>query len=233
MQLQLSVGATDGDGRRALSIHARAEGAREHAPWTRHAGGLLGASGDAAAFDLRQWPPAGAVPLPLEGLYERMAAGGLSYGPAFQGLRAAWQLGETLFAEATLPDDLATEGFALHPALLDAALHALALGAGEGAPAVPLPFSWSGVSLRAVGATTLRVRLGRAQDGAVFLAVADATGEPVAAVEALASRPVSAEQLQGALGARRDPLYHLQWTPASLAAWPTGHGRHPRPRPRR
>ena len=218
VQLQLSVGASDGNGRRTLSVHARPEGAREDAPWTRHASGLLGAGEEAVAFDLHQWPPAGAVPLPIEGLYEGLAAAGLSYGSTFQGLRAAWRLGENLFAEATLPDELAAEGFALHPALLDAALHALALGAGEGAPAIHLPFSWSGVSLRAVGATTLRVRLGRAQDGAVFLAVADATGEPVAAVEALASRPVSAEQLQGALGAHRDPLYHLQWTPASLAA---------------
>ena len=218
VQLQLSVGASDGNGRRTLSVHARPEGAGEDTPWTRHASGLLGAGEEAVAFDLHQWPPAGAVPLPIEGLYEGLAAAGLSYGSTFQGLRAAWRLGENLFAEATLPDELAAEGFALHPALLDAALHALALGAGEGAPAIHLPFSWSGVSLRAVGATTLRVRLGRAQDGAVFLAVADATGEPVAAVEALASRPVSAEQLQGALGARRDPLYHLQWTPASLAA---------------
>ena len=231
VQLQLSVGATDGNGRRALSVHARAEDAGKDAPWTRHASGLLGAGEQAVAFDLHQWPPEGALPLPIEGLYERMAAGGMSYGPAFQGLRAAWRRGEELFAEATLPDELAAEGFALHPALLDAALHALALGAGEGAPAVHLPFSWSGVSVRAVGATTLRVRLGRAQDGAVFLAVADAAGEPVAAVEALASRPVTAEQLQGALGARRDPLYHLQWTPASLAAAKPatgvilGHGR--------
>ncbi|HVR06662.1 MAG TPA: acyltransferase domain-containing protein, partial [Thermoanaerobaculia bacterium] len=216
VQLQLSVGASDGDGRRALSVHARAEGAGEDAPWTRHAGGLLAAGGAAAAFDLRQWPPAGAVPLPLDGLYEGLAAAGLSYGPGFQGLRAAWRLGETLFAEATLPDDLAAEGFALHPALLDAALHALALGAE--APAAHMPFSWSGVSLRAVGATTLRVRLGRAEDGAVSLAVADAAGDPVAAVEALAARPVTAEQLQGALGARQDSLYHLQWTPAPLAA---------------
>jgi hypothetical protein len=80
--------------------------------------------------------------------------------------------------------------------LLDAALHTLALAAGEGGSAVHLPFSWSGVSLRAVGATTLRVRLGRGEDGAISLAVADAAGEPVAAVKALASRPVTAEQLQ-------------------------------------
>lgn len=45
VQLQVSVGASDGNGRRALSVHARADGAGEDAPWTRHASGLLATGG--------------------------------------------------------------------------------------------------------------------------------------------------------------------------------------------
>jgi hypothetical protein len=48
-------------------------------------------------------------------------------------LRAAWQRGDELFAEVALPhaDDRARDGFDLHPALLDAALHIAALDAVE------------------------------------------------------------------------------------------------------
>ncbi|MEK8170191.1 polyketide synthase dehydratase domain-containing protein [Streptomyces sp. M19] len=49
--------------------------------------------------------------------------GGYGFGPAFQGLRAAWRRGDELFAEVTLAEEYATDGFGLHPALLDAALH--------------------------------------------------------------------------------------------------------------
>ena len=57
-------------------------------------------------------------------LYERLRRGGLAYGPAFQGLRAAWRRGDDVFAEVALPEDGVTRpaGFGLHPALLDAAL---------------------------------------------------------------------------------------------------------------
>ena len=79
----------------------------------------------------------GAVPVDIGGLYEALAAGGYGYGPAFRGLRAAWRRGEDVFAEVALPEDAAAEAgsFGVHPALLDAALHAAGL-AGRGRPAV-------------------------------------------------------------------------------------------------
>ena len=60
-----------------------------------------------------------------------------------------------------------------------------------------LPFSWSGVSLSAVGAAALRVRLSVAGSGEVALQIADATGVPVVAVESLVLRPVSTAHLAG------------------------------------
>ncbi|NBH08261.1 polyketide synthase dehydratase domain-containing protein, partial [Amycolatopsis sp. SID8362] len=68
--------------------------------------------------------------LDVDGLHDRFAAQGFAYGPAFRGLRAAWQLGEEIYAEVALPADLAPEAarFGLHPALLDSALQAAALG---------------------------------------------------------------------------------------------------------
>jgi hypothetical protein len=180
--VQLSVSSPDDTGRRSLTLHARPEDAPPDASWTRHATGLLGPSAPFAPIDLRLWPPAGAVPLALDGLYDRLADAGVGYGPHFQGLRAAWKRGEELFAEVHLPEEIAKEAshFALHPALLDAALHALTIEAVRGAGDIALPFSWAGVSLHAIGASSLRVRFGRRQgENTVSLTLADATGEPV------------------------------------------------------
>ncbi|KJS52098.1 hypothetical protein VM98_33500, partial [Streptomyces rubellomurinus subsp. indigoferus] len=97
-------------------------------PWTRHATGLLAAGAERPDWDLAAWPPAGAQPVGVEGLYSRLAEDGPGYGPAFQGLTAPWKRGEELFAEVRLPREL-HEGaarFVLHPALLHAALHAAA-----------------------------------------------------------------------------------------------------------
>ncbi|MEU3188899.1 type I polyketide synthase, partial [Streptomyces sp. NPDC006923] len=221
VQLQIAVGAFDDTGRRSLAVYGRDEAAAPDAPWIRHAGGVLAAgSGTLARDDLRAWPPPGADALPLDGLYEDLAAAGLAYGPVFQGVRAAWRRGDELFAEVALPEATREEanGFGLHPALLDAALHTIGRGfAAPGDTEGPrLPFSWTGVSLHAVGASALRIRLTRAAGpgGAVSLTVTDTTGSPVLSVDELALRAVSAEQISGAArpGGPRDALFRVDWT---------------------
>jgi len=150
----------------------------------------------------------------LDDLYDGLADRGLEYGPAFQGLRAVWRRGDEVFAEVSLPEDQRTQAglFGLHPALLDAALHAALTGAemGEGDAAVRLPFSWNEVCLYASGATALRVRLSPADGGAIALELTDEGGAPVASVQSLSTRPVSRSQLDSASG-RRDSLYRLEW----------------------
>nr|WLD25869.1 turonicin A polyketide synthase subunit TurHH [Streptomyces sp.] len=216
VQLRISLTAADGTaGRRALSLHSRPEGADPDAPWTRHAVGVLAPGAGRTPETLADWPPAGAAPVPVDGLYEGLADSGFGYGPVFRGLRAAWRDGDTTYAEVALPEGAAAEAarFGLHPALLDAALHALGLaaadaGAGEGR----LPFSWSGVSLHAVGATELRVRLTPTRSGEVALTVADATGAPVASVTGLALRAVGRDRLATAPDTTRDALFRVAWT---------------------
>ncbi|MEU8976961.1 acyltransferase domain-containing protein, partial [Streptomyces monashensis] len=123
--VQVSVGAPDDSGARAVAVHSRAEGTDE--PWVRHATGVLSAAASAPSFDLVQWPPAGAEAVDVDGLYEGLAGAGLEYGPVFQGLTAAWRSGsgdaEEIFAEVALPEETGVEGFGVHPALLDACLH--------------------------------------------------------------------------------------------------------------
>src|ERR1017187_2815744 len=118
------------------------------------------------------WPPPGAEPLDTEGLYDQLDAAGFGYGPLFRGLRAAWRLGQEVFAEVTLPAAAAAEAasFGIHPALLDAALHASAFA---GIAEHGLPFCWQDVTLHAGGASSVRVRLSPAGDDAVSIELAD------------------------------------------------------------
>ncbi|MBZ6478083.1 type I polyketide synthase, partial [Streptomyces griseocarneus] len=242
VQLQVLVAGADAEGRRTVTVYSRREGVAADEPWTAHAVGTVSAtpsmpsmssSASGESFDLAQWPPAGATPLPggaVEELYERMSGLGLDYGPVFRGVRAAWRQGDVLFAELALPEAATgtpsvtgapsltgpadVSGFGVHPALLDAALHVVALGGllpdtGQ----ARVPFSWSGVQVYATGATAVRVRLAAAGEDAVSLHVADVTGRPVASVGSLVLRPVSAEQLAAARGDRQESLYRVAWTP--------------------
>ncbi|MFE3743353.1 SDR family NAD(P)-dependent oxidoreductase, partial [Streptomyces sp. NPDC059134] len=230
VQIQVGVGAPDETGRRTVGVHSRpADDAG--APWTSHADGTLAtvpADAPATVFDSAVWPPEQAEPLDIGGLYERFEDAGFVYGPVFQGLRAAWSRDGEVFAEAALPDGTDGTAFTLHPALFDAGLHATALagtngdgGDGEGAGG-SVPFSWNGVSVHAVGASTVRLRLSRADDGTLAIAVADTAGTLVAEVGSLVTRPISAEQLGGATAAGRDSLFTLDWVAAGDGSAPSG-----------
>ncbi|WP_406692005.1 SDR family NAD(P)-dependent oxidoreductase [Saccharopolyspora sp. ID03-671] len=215
LRLQVAVGSPDEAGRRTIAVYSRPEDT--DAPWTEHASGVLTSEDPQVEADLGEWPPAGGEPVSLDGCYDGLADAGFDYGPLFQGLRAAWRRDGEVFAEVALPEGTETGGFGLHPALLDASLHA-AFVAETGGEA-GLPFSWTDVSLHATGATELRVRLTRTTDGAMTLALADSTGTPVASVRSLALRPVSPAQL-GA-GIDRDALFGVEWIPAPRTE-PTG-----------
>ncbi|MFJ5156009.1 SDR family NAD(P)-dependent oxidoreductase, partial [Streptomyces sp. NPDC088353] len=212
--IQVRVGGADDGGRRAITVHARPEDATDGV-WTLHATGTLSDTADTGtALDTTVWPPAGAEILETEGCYERFAAHGFAYGPLFQGLTAAWRVGEALYAEVALPeegnDDAA--GFAVHPALLDAALHPALLTDDDGG----LPFSWEGVSLHASGATALRVRLAPAGANGMSVTAADPAGRPVVSIARLLARQVDADQLAGDGGQLRDALFRLEWTTVPL-----------------
>ncbi|MFD4575395.1 type I polyketide synthase [Streptomyces sp. NPDC058417] len=217
--LQLTVQAPDATGGRAFAVHARPEPAAADDPWTRHASGRLQDGAPAPAEDLTAWPPPGAEPLDVADLYDRLADGGFAYGPAFQGLNAAWRLGDDVYAEARLPERQQPDAarYGLHPALLDSALHALALGVLDGSDQGRLPFSWSGVRLTATGAATLRLRLTPTGRDAVTVTVADATGAPVASARSLVLRPVTAERLRESRTGTHPDLFRLEWPTAALA----------------
>ncbi|WP_037902684.1 type I polyketide synthase, partial [Streptomyces sp. NRRL S-350] len=218
VEFQVLVGPADESGARPIGFRSRPRAAGEDAaqPWVGNASGRLTVSAPStvAPAQPEAWPPAGAEAVPVEALYAQVAEAGVEYGPLFRGLRAVWRHGTDLYAEVALPEGAATDGFALHPALLDAALHPLAVwsGADDG---LRLPFAWQGVSLHgtgATGATALRVRMSRAGKGAESLAltlIEPATGAPVASVESLTVRRVDPATFHRAGAAV--PLYGLDW----------------------
>jgi mycoketide-CoA synthase len=211
VQVQIAVGAED-DGRRAVTVHSRAEDGNgwSDRPWQRHATGYV-SPGAGDLQELTQWPPPGAEPVALAGMYDAFRAAGLDYGPVFQGVRAAWRAGEDVYAEISLPDNEDTARFGLHPALLDAALQSVAvrtMNAEGDAQPVGLPFTWTGVTLAATGAGTLRVRVSPSGQDGLTLVAADGTGQPVVAVERVALRAATAARpVTGT-----DSLYRLAWT---------------------
>ncbi|WP_190120711.1 polyketide synthase dehydratase domain-containing protein, partial [Streptomyces flavofungini] len=227
VQLQLWVEEPDDAGRRPFTLHSRRQNDVPDEPWTRHAAGVLATADPAAArptgaaTGLAQWPPTGAVAVDTADLYAGFAAAGLGYGPAFQGVQAAWRLGDEVFAEVALADGQRDESadYGLHPALLDASLHGLALTAvgDDDAAGARLPFSWTGVTLYATGASALRVRLTPAASGAVSLTLADVSGEPVATVDSLVLRALAAGDLDTGSG-DDDSLFRVDWTVVSAPA---------------
>ncbi|MEV7107937.1 type I polyketide synthase [Streptomyces atroolivaceus] len=225
VRVQVLVGPADASGTHSVSVYSRVEEGGDGTPWTQHATGLLGRAGAVAPAALTVWPPAGAESLDTDGMYEELAARGSGYGPMFQGLRAAWRSGDEIYAEVSLPENAraTAEDFGLHPAVFDAALHAIGLAATED-EGMALPYAWSGVEFFAAGASAVRVRVRPAGGGPVgrnvALDIADVTGQPVASVAALTLREIAEEQLAAAVrpvtGVAADALFGVEWTPAAL-----------------
>ncbi|MGW9176040.1 SDR family NAD(P)-dependent oxidoreductase, partial [Streptomyces decoyicus] len=220
VQLQLAVEPPDESGRRTLNLYSRPEGDLAEQPWVLNASGVVSSgvvSNGAAAdqgepYDFTVWPPRDADATSVDDFYGRFAEAGFAYGPVFRGLKAVWQRGDEIFAEVGLPEehDGLAGAFGLHPALLDSALHAMMFVSMEDVGRGRLPFSWNGVSLKAAGATALRVRLVQAGPESVSLELADPTGGAVASIESLTLRQVSGEQMSGG-AAYHDALFQVDW----------------------
>ncbi|MCR6490471.1 type I polyketide synthase [Amycolatopsis sp. OK19-0408] len=217
--VRLFVGPPDEDGRRPLRLDSRP--AAEEEEWTAHATGFLSPAKDSSFEPLTEWPPAGAEPVSLDGLYDRIADSGLTYGPGFRGVRHAWRGDQEIFAEVALPEHVRADAarFGLHPALLDAALHPAVGIPGLLADAADagLPFSWTGVRLYRTGADTLRVRLAATGTRGLTVEVTDTDGNPVAQADSLVSRPLSPELITTA---KSDALFTVDWVPVQAAQPP-------------
>ncbi|MBN3933283.1 acyltransferase domain-containing protein, partial [Streptomyces verrucosisporus] len=232
MRIQVSVGAPDGSGRRPLTVHSRPARADGDRNWTQHAEGTLSTGEPVTALteDVRR--PADAVEIDLDGVYDALVEREYAYGPLFRNLRRLSGHGDGLHAEVTLAEEHRAEAsrFALHPALLDAALHPLLPGVADVAPGPVVPFSWSGITVppAGTGPGTLRVRLTVTQSDdtnvVVALHLADETGLPLATVDELRLRPLSPGDLATAGARAREGLYGVRWAPVPAGSATAGEG---------
>ncbi|MEC3915813.1 SDR family NAD(P)-dependent oxidoreductase [Nocardia sp. CDC160] len=237
VDLRVVASGPDETGARTVSMYSRSSA--DAAQWIRHAVATItaGATTPVAASDLTSWPPPGATPIAIDNAYTELSEHGYEYGPAFRGLTALWMRDGEVFAEIALPESAGSDGtrFAVHPALLDAALHAILLGglAPDTEPGqIAVPFSWENLALYATGATALRVRVARTGDGAdsapIAVTLADPTGMAVAEVQALTLRSMSAGTL-GTSPRRAEGLgYEMDWVALTAvdrdlhAVWTSG-----------
>jgi thioesterase domain-containing protein/NAD(P)-dependent dehydrogenase (short-subunit alcohol dehydrogenase family) len=244
VQVQLSVGAPDETGR-DLTIHSRPMGGSEREigfdeGWVCNATGRLGPEGaveqewlrpQLAVLSASEWPPSGVVRVDVEEIYDRLAALGLEYGPAFRGLRAAWQGQDGLFAEVRLSDGQArADLFGFHPALLDGAVQLAALAPGwgdalteeeEDATEVRIVGSWRRVALHARGASAVRVSISQPDgldtgDG-LSLVATDERGALVASVQGLSASEIAVARRDGVTARVGDSLFGLDWVKVLLA----------------
>jgi NADP-dependent 3-hydroxy acid dehydrogenase YdfG/acyl carrier protein len=227
VQVQVVVAGPDESGRRAVRVYSRPEAGLGELGWARHATGVVVEAGERKqeAFDFTAWPPPGATEVPVERLFEQLAAAGLGYGPAFRGLQTIWQRGEEVFVEvrSRQEPEVYTGLFELHPALLAAGLHGTQLRTflqkeTKDANDLWLPFAWNGTRVYATGASRLRARFAQSGDNSISLMLADDAGRPVASVGSVTFRRVSSDDLNYPAARYRESLFRLEWVAAPASA---------------
>jgi acyl transferase domain-containing protein/surfactin synthase thioesterase subunit len=154
--------------------------------------------------------------------YDRMSGLGLDYGPSFRGVREVYLGQHEVLTRVQLPDGLPNTQYVLHPAFLDACLHAypLVLDGTERAQGdqrnAYLPVSlerfrsyqdgadraWAHIRLRSVEDNDAQV---------VDIRVYDDAERPVAVLEGLAVRLLPLAKVQGPRAGRDDLFYRPVW----------------------
>jgi malonyl CoA-acyl carrier protein transacylase/acyl carrier protein len=227
VEIQMSLGSADEQGARSAAIFSRPAGGD---CWLRNAEGLLCCSPSVAAVD----PSAASAmpdarPLAAEGLYELLGGMGYGYGEAFRGVRSGEQHEDRVRSRVALPAKalINHSGFAVHPALLDAALHA-ALGCGllgeAGAGDIAVPFVFNGVwmSQESVnGPGECYATATRAGPDAITVTLTDNAGTTLLAIERMRVRGLKLSQ-DAEPDHDQAGLYEIQWDEPADADAPVG-----------
>ncbi|GAB3742438.1 SDR family NAD(P)-dependent oxidoreductase [Nocardiopsis nanhaiensis] len=227
-ELQVIVTAQDMHGRREVNVYARREASAD-APWIRYASGSVTGEdphGEAARDgagntepSTEPLPSADAERIPVD--YADLGVRGYGYGPAFRGLKSVHRYEDELFIEAELPEpaDTGDEFLGIHPALMDAVLHATLPDGGAGDRRGPVvPFALSGVRLVGVAEEgeaprNLRARITPLGEDRYRILATDTDGGPLWSVDVLALRSLSEDSLPEPEPGELPELYELVWEP--------------------
>ncbi|NUQ95550.1 MAG: SDR family NAD(P)-dependent oxidoreductase [Streptomyces sp.] len=203
-----------------ITVHSRPRG-RETAGWTLHATASAAGPDPEPSTTPPVWPQA-ADEVWGGDTYERLAALGLGYGPAFRGVRSVVATGEDqLLARLALPPVTgdAAEAYPVHPALLDAALQAAAaFDTSAGRVLLPVAVGRCVLPPGGAGELTAVVRRtgGSGTDLVLDVTLWDADGIPAGRLEGVRLRAADPSDLRaGSEHARH--LYEVAWTPLPAA----------------
>ena len=230
MVLQTVV-SPDAGGESRVRIFSRASAAAAAVPWRCHSESVIRPKpADQTAIPA---PPALDViwqrcqrEIPPALFYELLAARGIEYGRAFQGIRRLRVGTNEAAAEVALPEGLAPLD-AMHPALLDACLQVLVAAGGSDRSAADqdlfLPVGIARCSRLGQMPSVVRVWAsieaveGETSRGSLVLF--DDAGAPVAWLSGLAGRRVTREMLGIAPEEKvEDWFYETTWQPQPLSA---------------
>jgi acyl transferase domain-containing protein/surfactin synthase thioesterase subunit/acyl carrier protein len=155
-------------------------------------------------------------------VYDRLNEFGLEYGPNFRGIRELYLGQHETLTKVRLPDDLTNTQYVMHPAFLDACLHAYPLvldgaekaGSNSGSSYLPVSLegfrcyqdgvdkAWVHTSLRSVENDDTQV---------VDIRVFDEAERPVADLEGLTVRLLPLAKVQPLQVGTNDVFYRAAW----------------------
>ncbi|WP_323748202.1 acyltransferase domain-containing protein, partial [Catenulispora rubra] len=153
-------------------------------------------------------------------LYADLHDRGYDYGPTFQGLTDIRHHGHQAWATATLPEPAAADGFLLHPALLDAALHTTFLTTDPHQPdrsdqpvALQLPFTFTDTTIHRHPAVPALTTIGihTTTEGATHTVTVTGPDDLPILTTHLTTRPLNLRDLT----APETHLHQRVWVPRS------------------
>jgi acyl transferase domain-containing protein/surfactin synthase thioesterase subunit/acyl carrier protein len=188
--------------------------------WHTHMTGTLRKSelSSEPAFSLTQARARCPHGLPVSDFYDQLNKFGLEYGPSFRGVRELHLGQHEALTKVQLPDGLADRQYAIHPAFLDACLHAYPLVldgatmATDDRRAAYLPVSLEGFRCyqdgtdRAWVHTKLR-NIGKDDTQVIDIRVYDEAERPIADLDGLTVRLLPLDKVQS-LSVHADNLFY-------------------------
>ncbi|KAK7705386.1 polyketide synthetase [Diaporthe eres] len=225
--IMVLLGEPEERGIRSVGVYSRPKGAPTQHEWTRHATGTLKPASLSNTGEDKfnnNAEPIGSEDeyqddrqlADVSRAYDALASAGISYGPSFQRVRAVWRPhsdGQNYNELRAHLDPLQAQKqvYALHPALLDAALHAPLLAAPDAAAGkIRLPFILRGVRISAASATgSIVVRIRELGEDRFSVNLTDkSTGALLAEVSEVVTRAWTGP---AAAGPATGDLYRLEW----------------------
>ncbi len=187
--------------------------------WLEHSVGGLSETEEKEVEKLGEWPPLNSQNLDLKEFYSKIEKIGISYGISFQCLKEIYSKQGVIYSRVELgkEQEKEAEKYAVHPALLDAALQSIFFFSElKNQQNTKLPFQINGATLYAKGAKELYVRLREKDEEIIEVSLFDSTGLLVAQLDELVVKIATPEQIKQASKAQTKHLYKISWKAIAL-----------------